>query len=354
MPPVTAHSVPAARSAALLPRIAVVLCLASLWAVLLLPLWRSGLLALLLRTLGVAALAGCVHALLENWPGQLSRTARRRLQWAAVLACIPLSLWVIYVLDTGEGRPPLWRDAGRLTSYYVLSLIGLLLSGLALLGVALRRERLRQAQQSAIDAEALIQAQRELHDAQLRLLRAQLRPQLVLDLVRDARERVRRGATDADAQLGRLLDYLQGALPQMDAQRSTLERELEHATCYLDLLVARDPGALRWQGDVPEELLATPCPPRLLMVLVEQAVRLGLRLPDTGGWIDLWARVARGRCVLRVTDSGRLDGERRTALEALRRRLLLAEGEGVRFQTWERETGGTVVEVDFAVEVTAG
>lgn len=353
MPPVTLHSVPPARPNPLLPRIAIVLCMAGLWALLLLPLWRSGLLTLLLRTLGVAVLAGSLHTLFDRWPVRLGRTARRRLQWGAVMACIPLALLLIYLLDTGEGRPPLWRDLGRLTSYYVLSLTGLMLSGLALLGVALRRERQRQAQQSAIDAEALTQAQRELHDAQLRLLRAQLRPQLVLDLVRDARERVRRGAPDADAQLGRLLDYLQGALPQMDAQRSTLEKELEHASAYLGLLTANDPGTLRWQADVPEEVLATPCPPRLLMVLVEQAVRLGLQLPGSGGWIDLWARVARGRCVLRVTDSGRLDGARRESLEALRRRLLLAEGEGVRFQTWERETGGTVVEVDFTVEPTA-
>jgi LytS/YehU family sensor histidine kinase len=189
--------------------------------------------------------------------------------------------------------------------------------------------------------------QRELHAAQLRLLRAQLKPQLVLDLVRDARDRLRRGAANGDAQLDRLIDYLQGALPRLDAQRTTLGEELELANGYLSLISEQSASAISWQTDIPDETLATPCPPRLLVVLVELAARLGLGLPDGGGRIDLWARMARGRCVVRVGDSGPLGDARHEALDALRRRLLLAEGESIRLQCWQRETGGSVVEVDF-------
>ena len=332
-----------------LERVAIALGVAALWTLLLLPLWRSGLLPLLLRTLGVVGMAALLHAWLASHPVRLQPTQRRRLQCAAVLLCIPLSLLAIYLLDSLPGRPPLWRDLGRLTSLYVLSLSGLLLAGLCLLAEQLRLERRQHAVRARIETEALLQTQSELHDAQLRLLRSQLRPQMVLDLVRDARERLRRGAPDADAQLGRLVDYLQGALPQQSAQHSTLQRELELATSYLTALTDPADATLRWQADVPEEILATRCPPRLLLVLIEHAARLGLGLPEGSGWIDIWARAGRGRCVLRVSDSGQLDEARHAALDSLRRRLLLAEGEAVRLQCWARENGGSVVEVDFPI-----
>jgi sensor histidine kinase YesM len=336
----------------MLARLAVSLCLAALWTLLLWPLWRSGLLALLLRTLGVALLATGVHQLLEVWPQRFSETARTRLQWIGVIASIPLVLLGIYLLDSDANRPPLWRDPGRLTSLYVVSLVGGLLAGLALLAERLRRGQRQRRVQARIDAEALAHAEREIHQAQLRLLRSQLRPQLVLDLIGDARERLRRGSDEVDAQLGRLQDYLRGALPQLDAQRSTLDKEWAQARAYLELLAEAATDRLRWQADLPEEILATRCPPRLLLVLVELAVRLGLKLPDGGGRVDIWARSARGRCVLRVSDSGDLDPARQAALDSLGRRLLLGEGEHTRLQYWHRETGGCVVEVDFPVDAS--
>jgi predicted phage tail protein len=334
----------------MLARLAVSLCLAALWTLLLWPLWRSGLLALLLRTLGVSLLAAGVHQFLQFWPRNCAAPARLRLQWIGVIASIPLALLGIYLLDTDVGRPPLWQDLGRLTSFYVVSLVGMLLAGLCLLAEMLRHALRQRRLQARIDTEALTQAEREIHQAQLRLLRSQLRPQLVLDLIGDARERLRRGGSEVDSQLGRLQDYLRGALPQLDAQRSTLGKELEQAGAYLDVLAGAATGTLQWQADLPADILATRCPPRLLLVLVEQAVRLGLRLPEGSGRVDIWARSARGRCVLRVSDSADLDAARQAALDSLGRRLLLGEGESTRLQYWQRETGGCVVEVDYPLQ----
>ncbi|MCK7594761.1 hypothetical protein [Pseudomarimonas salicorniae] len=324
------------------------------WTLILVPLWRSELLALLWRTLGAAAVAGVLHLLADRWGAALAERTRRALQAILVLAGIPAMLLVFYLLDTGPGRPPLWQDLGRLTSLYVLAITGVLLAGIALLLDAWHRARqLRQAQR-AIDAAAIEQTQRELNAAQLRLLRGHIKPQLVLDLIGEARDHLRRGSADADAQLGRLLEYLRGALPRLEAQRSTLGAELELAGGYLSLISERSAGALSWQADIPEDILETGCPPRLLVVLVEQAVRLGIGLPDGRGHVDLWARSARDRCVLRVGDSGTLGEGRHAAIEALRRRLALTEGDSVRLQCWQRETGGSVVEVDFPCEPETG
>ncbi|GIX35767.1 MAG: hypothetical protein KatS3mg126_1546 [Lysobacteraceae bacterium] len=330
---------------ALRARILVALAMGSIWTLLLLPLWRSEITALLLRTSGVAVLAALLHALLERHPRRLEASTRRGLQDALALAVIPASLVLIYLADTLPGRPPLWQDPTRLTSLYVLSLTGVLLALPAILAARWRADRRSLAQQHAIDAEALVQTQAELHDAQLRLLRLLVRPRQVLDLLRDTRRRLGSEAPAAAARLDGLVDYLEGVLPYLNEPQSSLGRELEHVSAYLELLDRGAPGRLNWSLDVPPEASAAACPPRLLMVLVEQAVRLGIGSPERAGRLEIWARLARGRCLIRVLDDGTIGPAREAELVSLHRRLFMAEGEDLAFRYWQRE-GSSVVEID--------
>ena len=133
--------------------------------------------------------------------------------------------------------------------------------------------------------------QKELTEAKLHLLHAQVEPHFLYNTLASAQLLTRSDPARAEAMLGHLIQYLRRSLPNAESEMSTLGAELERTLAYLEILKIRMGPRLSVQVDVPEALRATPMPSMMLQTLVENAIKHGLE-PRTGGG-PVWIRARR-------------------------------------------------------------
>ena len=158
-----------------------------------------------------------------------------------------------------------------------------------------RNERANVAQTSA---------QKELTEAKLQLLNAQVEPHFLYNTLASAQLLVRSDPERAEAMLGHLIQYLRRSLPSAGDEMSTLGAELERALAYLEILAIRMGDRLDVQVDVPEALRSTQLPAMMLQTLVENAIKHGLEPRTGGGTVWLRARSDDGDIAITVADNG--------------------------------------------------
>jgi len=163
-------------------------------------------------------------------------------------------------------------------------------------------ERRRSEQASA----AQTATEKELSEAKLHLLSAQVEPHFLYNTLASAQLLTRSDPVRAEAMLGHLIQYLRRSLPDAEEEMSTLGTELERALAYLEILKIRMGDRLAVQTDIPEELRATPLPAMMLQTLVENAIKHGLE-PRTGGG-TIWLRARRDDAGVAVTVADDGDG----------------------------------------------
>ena len=161
-------------------------------------------------------------------------------------------------------------------------------------------DRRRSEQASA----AQTATEKELTEAKLHLLHAQVEPHFLYNTLASAQLLTRSDPARAEAMLGHLIQYLRRSLPNAEDDMSTLGMELERALAYLEILKIRMGDRLGMQVDVPQALRATPLPAMMLQTLVENAIKHGLE-PRTGGG-TVWIRARRDGdgVAITVADNG--------------------------------------------------
>ena len=149
-----------------------------------------------------------------------------------------------------------------------------------------------------------MQLDRQMTEARLQSLRAQIEPHFLFNTLANVR---RLYQTDRDLgrrMLANFVAYLRAALPQMRRDETTLKREVDLARAYLSVLQVRMGERLRFRLDVPNDLGALSFPPFALSTLTENAIKHGLNpLPD-GGTIEITARAEDSRLTVEVADTG--------------------------------------------------
>lgn len=176
---------------------------------------------------------------------------------------------------------------------------------------------------------------KELSEAKLSLLHAQVEPHFLYNTLASAQLLTRSDSERADAMLGHLIAYLRRSLPLNLEGQSTLGEELERANAYLEILKIRMGPRLSTQIDVPEALHAVLFPSMMLQTLVENAIKHGLESKPGGGTV--WIRAARNGDEVSVTvaDDGRGFNAESSGtgigLKNVRERLRLAYGNAARF-----------------------
>jgi signal transduction histidine kinase len=189
--------------------------------------------------------------------------------------------------------------AGRATAGFCLA------GGLALLGW--RREH--RGLQALAQERALSEAQARRREAELRLsvLAAQVEPHFLFNTLAGVRSAIATDPARASEMIDRLVDYLRAAIPRLRSDggsESTLAGQLDIVRAYLGLMSARMPR-LSWTIDVTPDLLAAPCPPLMLISLVENAVKHGAEPKIGPVHIAVHAaRAADGRLEVTVADDG--------------------------------------------------
>lgn len=163
-------------------------------------------------------------------------------------------------------------------------------------------ERRRSEQASATQTAT----EKELSEAKLHLLHAQVEPHFLYNTLASAQLLTRSDPARAETMLGHLIQYLRRSLPNAEDEMSTLGTELERALAYLEILKIRMGDRLAVQTDIPDALRSTPLPAMMLQTLVENAIKHGLE-PRTGGG-TIWLRARRDDDTVAVTVADDGDG----------------------------------------------
>ena len=219
-------------------------------------------------------------------------------------------------------------------------------------------QALREARDRAARAEVLRTR------AELELLRSQLHPHFVLNVLHALLGLVRRDPALAEKALERLGELLRFGqwVQQTGSDWVPLSREWDFVQSYLELERMRLGSRLHVQVDAEAAALDVAVPPFALQPLVENAIVHAVAPRAAGGRVEVSARRSEGRLCLAVRDDGpgaseaEIAASPRMGLRLLQERLaaLYAGRATVRFET--PEGGGFRVRLelpDDAVPETA-
>ncbi len=172
-------------------------------------------------------------------------------------------------------------------------------------------------------------------ETELGALRSQLNPHFLFNSLNSLRGLVIEDPARAQEAITGLAGLLRHTLQLSRTGTTTLARELEATEHYLELEALRFESRLRYEIDVEERAREHPIPPMLIQTLVENAIKHGIsRLPD-GGMVRIEARQGPEEFCLRVTNTGRLAGNRvarGVGLANSLERLRLAFGDDARLE----------------------
>jgi signal transduction histidine kinase len=159
---------------------------------------------------------------------------------------------------------------------------------------------------SQIDAKeaAILTAQRQAAEHQLKLLESQLEPHMLFNTLANLRVLIGMDPPRAQAMLDQLIAFLRSTLSASRAAQHTLGSEFSRLADYLALMQVRMGARLQTRLQLPESLAAVMIPPLLLQPLVENAIKHGLEPSVGGGRIDVVAEQEGRQLKLTVRDTG--------------------------------------------------
>jgi hypothetical protein len=216
--------------------------------------------------------------------------------------------------------------------------------------------------QRAVDAAEREAMERQLVQAKLQVLQAQVEPHFLFNTLAAVDYLIETEPARASQMQKQLITYLRGALPQMRQASSTLGRELRLIRSYLELIKMRIEERLEVEIAVPEGLESAEFPPMMLQSLVENAIKHGIEPKPEGGKVTVAARVANGLLWVEVRDTGvgfvsieGLDTPSKgtgIGLQNIRERLAMLYAGKARFTLVSDDSTGTVVRIGVPYKAT--
>jgi len=192
------------------------------------------------------------------------------------------------------------RSGDWMMSFAVL----LILTGIivkVVLGGKKRAERRAQVATATAAEEGL---KRQLVEAQLKMMQAQVEPHFLFNTLASVDYLIETDPSTASKMQKNLIQYLRAALPQMREGSTTLGKEVQLCRAYLEILKFRMEDRLQYTVTVPQGLMSAQFPPMMLQSLVENSIKHGLEPKPEGGAITISADIVDGRLRVTVADSG--------------------------------------------------
>ena len=149
-----------------------------------------------------------------------------------------------------------------------------------------------------------LQLETQLAQARLNVLKSQLQPHFLFNTMHSISALMLTDVHAADRMMTRLSDLLRMSLESGALQVTTLKRELEFVTVYLEIERIRFEDRLNVVIDIASETLDAEVPQLLLQPLVDNAVRHGISRRISGGEIRISAWRDAGNLFLQVRDNG--------------------------------------------------
>jgi signal transduction histidine kinase len=225
----------------------------------------------------------------------------------------------------------------------------------ALLVGAVSRIRARALEQDNRRLEQEAEAERlarQLSDAQLRLLQAQIEPHFLFNTLGAVQQLAEDGAPRAAELTADLIQFLRSSLVQMRSETVTLAEDFALVGAYLRVMQARLGSRLSFTLSLPDALYERQVPTMMLLTLVENAIKHGIEPALRGGTITVSAIEADGVLRVIVADDGvglsdsPHDG---VGLQNIRDRLRLAYGERAGVALAPCEGGGASATLWYAL-----
>jgi two-component system LytT family sensor kinase len=163
------------------------------------------------------------------------------------------------------------------------------------------RERERQAHDLALERAEL---ERDLFEARLQGLRAQLQPHFLFNALNTISAFTETDPPTARRLMGQLGSLLRAALTHATRPLVTLSEELTFLDDYLAIEAARFEGRIVVTVDADDEVLGRMVPGFLLQPIVENAIRHGVAPRLSGGRVEVTAARVGPAVSLRVRDDG--------------------------------------------------
>ena len=146
--------------------------------------------------------------------------------------------------------------------------------------------------------------QRQLTEARLRLLQAQIEPHFLFNTLASAQQLSQKGAPDAAKLIGHLVRFLRMSIPSMRDDSSALKREFEQVAAYLSIMQTRMGDRLAFSVSAEPAIDDISLPPSLVMTLVENAIKHGIEPAAAGGRVDVRAVECGDHVAISVSDTG--------------------------------------------------
>jgi sensor histidine kinase YesM len=201
-------------------------------------------------------------------------------------------------------------------------------------------------------------SERELMQAQMRMLQAQIEPHFLFNTLANVQSLIRRDAPKAETMLESFIHYLRQSLMASRSQEGTLKQEVDLLTHYLGILKIRMGERLQFSIDVPQQLMSLPFAPMLLQPVIENAVRHGLEPKVEGGRIKVVVRRVEQQIEISVEDDGlglteseNVDLQSGVGLSNLRERLALIYDGRANLAISPREGGGVKAIMQLPIDV---
>ena len=203
-----------------------------------------------------------------------------------------------------DGRRRIWTVRGFIGDLLHVAYIALLVYFIAAKIIVRQSAESEARVRTAVDTAEHEAMQRQLVQARLKLLQAQIEPHFLFNTLAAVDYLIETDPPRASVMQKTLIQYLRAALPQMRQESSSLGRELQLTRAYLALLKMRIEDRLQVDINVPQGLESAVFPPMMLQTLVENAIKHGIEPKPEGGKVSVMARVQAGQLMLEVADTG--------------------------------------------------
>ncbi|MCS0583721.1 histidine kinase [Massilia pinisoli] len=253
--------------------------------------------------------------------------------------------------DAAEAKA---RSYHKQASTWFTSFVWLLILALfgtkALVGGKKRAEAEMQSATAAAERESM---QRQLSEAKMQAMQAQVEPHFLFNTLASVEHLIETNPPRASAMQRTLIQYLRAVLPQMRDNNlvTNLGREVDMVKSYLDLLKMRMEERLTVELQVPEGLRSAAFPPMMLQSMVENAIKHGLECKPEGGHLAVTAEVVDSKLRVTVADDGVGFGVMPSkgtglGLSNIRERLKLLHGEAGQLHIAANSPSGVIATIE--------
>ncbi|MBK8058018.1 MAG: histidine kinase [Gemmatimonadetes bacterium] len=263
-----------------------------------------------------AILTPGIFLLVDRYPIERAASAKNFILLTLAGVCVGVAMdafgaWLRFgVFYTGGRRPP--PPFGPMVTVEHLFFLDdfvvfIAVAAAAMARVYSRRVRARQEETVRLQAHAAqLQAtlQGQLAEARLAALRSQIDPHFLFNTLNAVSSLVERDPKGVRRMIARLSELLRLRLEGANEPETTLDRELDTLSRYLEIMQIRFQKRLEVVMDIATESREALVPTLVLQPLVENAIKHGLSQNEAGGRLEIGAHVDGARVVLTVRDNG--------------------------------------------------